>query len=147
VWFGSTEIDGVNGAELLLRMSGGPHSQWFQMFTWRDQRLVVERNPSITDGYQEYGWVVDSAFSEAVGLTCTTQDGVRLITETALAPADGADYFHDPNALYTGQRTTWRWQSGRWTKASTEAVTMPASSAAFHGVPGWHCEGIPQGTG
>src|SRR4051812_6105543 len=101
------------------------------MYTWRDQRLVVERNPSITDGYQQYGWVVDSAFSEAVGLTCATQNGVRLITETGLVPAAGADYFNDPNALYTGDKTTWRWQSGRWMKAGTETLSLPAKLCRF----------------
>jgi hypothetical protein len=145
-FFGAAEIDGVPGVELLLRMSSGPHSQWFQMYTWRGSRLTVERNPDIPDGYQRYGWVVDSAFSEAVGVTCDRSGGPASITLTGLTP-NGQDVFTNPNARYSGDMKMWRWSDGRWVANGTRQISMSAGTPEFKAVAGWHCLGLPRGTG
>jgi hypothetical protein len=145
-FFGAAEIDGVAGVELLTRMISGPHTQWFQMYTWRGTKLIVERNPEITDGYQRYGWAVDSAFSAAVGLTCDRSNGVASITSTSLTPA-GQDYFTNPNARYSGEIKTWQWSEGRWSPHGTRPISMRAGTPEFRAVPGWHCPGLPRGIG
>jgi hypothetical protein len=145
-FFGAAEIDGVPGAELLMRMSSGPHSQWFRMYTWRGTRLTVERNPEITDGYQDYGWVVDSAISEVVGLTCDRSGGRVSITSTALTPT-GEGAFNSPGAPYAGEIRTWRWSAGRWLADGTRSISVKAGTPQFNAIAGWHCLGLPRGTG
>jgi hypothetical protein len=145
-FFGAAEIDGVAGVELLMRMTSGPHTQWFQMYTWRGTRLIVERNPEIPDGYQRYGWPVDSAFSAAVGLTCDRSYGVASIISTSLTPA-GRDYFTNPNARHSGEIKTWRWSETKWIPDGTRPISMRAGTPDFRAVPGWHCPGLPRGIG
>jgi hypothetical protein len=145
-FFGVAEIDGVAGVELLMRMTSGPHTQWFQMYTWRGTKLIAERNPEITDGYQKYGWAVDSAFSAAIGLTCDRSNGAASIISTSLTPA-GRDYFTNPNAGYSGEIKTWRWSEGRWVAAGTRPISMRAGTPEFRAVAGWHCPGLPRGIG
>jgi hypothetical protein len=116
------------------------------MYTWRGTRLAVERNPDITDGYQRYGWVVDSAFSEAVGVTCDRSGGQASVTLTGLTP-NGQDVFTNPNARYSGETKSWRWSGGRWVPNGARRISMDASTPEFKAVAGWHCAGLPRGTG
>jgi hypothetical protein len=142
-WFGASNIDGVPGAELLLRSTSGPHTRWFTMYTWRDGALRVEKNPAITDNYQDAAWPIDNAFSARVGVTCFRDNGTAYVQQTALTPT-GSDYFTNPDAEYQGDVTTWRWADDGWTRDSTLPLTLIASEQRFQEVAGWHCPGLPR---
>lgn len=128
-----------------MRMSSGPHTQWFRMYSWRNGRLEVQRAPDGDPSYQEGGWAIDAAFSAYVGTRCFTSGGVAYLEQVGLSPAEGEQYFDDPDALYEGEVVRYAWKSGRWQRQNSERLSLPASSPEIAELAGWHCEGPPVG--
>jgi hypothetical protein len=144
-WFGAGAVDGAPGAELLLRMSSGPHTQWFRMYSWRNGKLALQRAPDADPTYQDGGWVIDAAFSAYAGTRCSTAGGTALLDQASLSPADGEQYLDDPDAVYEGEIVRYAWKGNRWLRQSTTPLRVPASSSRIAELAGWHCAGLPVG--
>lgn len=128
---GAARMDGVKGAELVVRVGSGAHTQYFNVFSWRRGALVAQKDPS---GSTE--WVTDGALSSSMGYTLRTVKGIKQLTQISL----GRDSW-DKNATFSGTRTVARWQNGRWTPITRRNVVVPATDAVWNG-SGWNVAGL-----
>lgn len=128
---GAPQMDGVKGAELVVRVGSGAHTQYFNVFSWRRGALVAQKDPS---GSTE--WVTDGALSSSMGYTLRTVKGIKQLTQISL----GRDSW-DKNATFSGTRTVARWQNGRWTPITRRNVVVPATDAVWNG-SGWNVAGL-----
>jgi hypothetical protein len=142
VFFAAPAFDGAAGHEIVLRMSPGVHTQWFQIYTWRNGKLARENNPNGTPSYQDAGWAIDQALSEVVGITCGSAGGHATITQTLLSPSAAPGT--EPR-VFTGTTETWAWLAGLWLRTTKRATSIRDDAPGFPTLGRWHCRGMPSG--
>lgn len=130
---GAARMDGVKGAELVIRTGSGAHTQYSNVYSWRRGALVAQKDPSGSTS-----WVTDGAMSSSIGYTVRTVKGVKQMTSISL----GRDSW-EKNATFSGTRIVARWQNGRWTPSTVRAITTPATDSVWNGA-GWNVAGLPR---
>ncbi|KPM51093.1 hypothetical protein CcI49_10230 [Frankia sp. CcI49] len=137
-WYGTAQVDGVPGAEIVLLTDHGAHTEWFTVLSHRDGRLV-RSDPPGERPEPESGWAVDSANSGWIGYACGKQG------ETVTLLASASERNDDPARpeAYNEINTLYGWTDSGWRELSSRNVAYNAGDHSGEEHAGWHCDGLP----
>ncbi|HML50608.1 MAG TPA: hypothetical protein PKD84_04235 [Propionicimonas sp.] len=105
-WNGAAKLDGAPGYELMVNLhvsDGG----WFDVLTWRSNRLVKEKAPASAPNSTGNGWYVLGMGDSGEGFHLFSSKGRRYVDR-------GSWYCQDFEAPCTASVTRSVWRSGRW---------------------------------
>lgn len=111
--FAATAVDGQAGAELIVRTAPGMHTDWFRVYTWRNNRLVTANEPT----QRKPDWFTDP--TDPSGYRVFTRGGTRYLERTELQRT--GQYNTGP---LVGQRLTFRWRAGQWQRIAKKSLRV-----------------------
>jgi hypothetical protein len=114
VWGGAARLDGVKGAELIVRTSTPDASGGFAVYTWRKGALVAEAAPASPSS--RAGWWTGDA--QAVRFFTSHGRAYVEVAKIASASTNGAHWVKIVRSV---------WRSGKWVKVSTRSVKLSAA--------------------
>lgn len=139
VFLGTTALDGVRGAEVVVGQSMGAHFQHFRVLTYRGGGLVWLASPKLPAKTHPLPtgptiWAVDGSYSFNTGIARSiSKTGVRVTVTALERRASGHGH--------AGWTSTYRWSADGWTLQSSTKVKRTTKSAYANA--GWHVAGLP----
>lgn len=119
VWGGAARLDGVKGAELIVRTSTPDASGGFAVYTWRKGALVAEAAPASPS--TRAGWWTGSA------------QAIRFLTSHGRAYVDVAKLaLAGTSSGLRAKIVRSVWRGGKWVKVSTRSVKLSASKTDYY---------------
>lgn len=125
-YVGVAGIDGARGAEYVVDRSGGVGDfPSIYVYTVRNNRWVLAKAPEARN--TRYPWQVANHPAKVAGYDFSTVKGQRRVVVTDLTNTDGT--WDDP--VYSGTRTTYRWNGARgWQKLSSAKLSKVSDAQA-----------------
>lgn len=135
VWKGSSDIDGVPGAELVILETAGAHVLVSTVLTVRDRKLVILPSPdeiTLPDGeVVSRSWTEDGAVNYGAGITCSLDKTVTISRFTGLS-----------DDTVKAHQSTYRWRVAGWDVVRDSGEQEISRDAITDDYYGWRCEGI-----
>lgn len=129
VWRGAATLDSRPGRELVVGYSSGAHTLFLRALTWRKGRLVDLKAPGGGT------WVIDGAYSIALGWTRAASDPAGLVRKRYAARGQ--------DGRMRGTISTWRHGDKGWSRKSVKRLGVISDERAYSW-GGWAIRGLPR---